>query len=110
VIEYFAQTLTITNKMKAHEEKIGQVVIIEKILRLMTSRFDHIVCLVEESTDLDMLIIDELQNNLLVNEQRLNNHGGGDEQALKISHEEKFGGREVIEEVVEGGNHSTGQL
>jgi hypothetical protein len=36
-----------------------------------------------------MLIIDELQNNLLVNEQRLNNHGGGDEQALKINLEEE---------------------
>jgi hypothetical protein len=89
VIENFAQTLTITNKMKAHEEKIGQVVIIEKILRLMTLRFDYIVCLVEESTDLDMLIIDELQNNLLVNEQRLNNHGGGDEQDLKRNLEEE---------------------
>jgi hypothetical protein len=79
VNEYFAQTLTVTNKMKAHKEKIGQVVIIDKILRSMTLRFDHIVCLVEESTDLDMLIIDELQNNLSVHEQRMNNHGGGDE-------------------------------
>lgn len=84
--------------------------IIEKILRSMILRFDHIVCLVEESIDLDMLIIDELQDNLLVHEQRMNNHGGGDDQALQISYEEKFKGREVVKEVVEGGNHSTGQL
>lgn len=65
----------------------------EKILRSMTSRFDDVVCSVEESNDLDVLIIDELQNNLLVYEQRMNSHGRGDEQALKISYEEKFGGR-----------------
>lgn len=68
VDEYFARTLTIANKMKAHGEKMGQVVIIEKILRSMTLRFDYIVCSVEESNDLDVLTIDELQSSLLVHE------------------------------------------
>lgn len=58
--EYSAWTLIITNKMKAHREKMGQVVIIKKILRSMTLRFDYVVCLVEESNDLDVLTIDEL--------------------------------------------------
>jgi hypothetical protein len=60
VNEYSAWTLIITNKMKAHREKMGQVVIIKKILRSMTLRFDYVVCLVEESNDLDVLTIDEL--------------------------------------------------
>ena len=46
----------------------------------MTSRFDYVVCSVEESNNLDTLTIDELQNNLLVHEQRMNGHGR-DEQA-----------------------------
>jgi hypothetical protein len=46
--------------MKAHREKMGQVVIIKKILRSMTLRFDYIECSVEESNDLDVLTIDEL--------------------------------------------------
>lgn len=58
--EYSAWTLIITNKMKAHREKMGQVVIIKKILRSMTLRFDYIECSVEESNDLDVLTIDEL--------------------------------------------------
>ncbi|WKA06416.1 hypothetical protein VitviT2T_024315 [Vitis vinifera] len=67
VDEYFARTLTIANKMKIHGERMKihgesmkQVVIIEKILRSMTSRFDYVVCSVEESNDLDTLTIDEL--------------------------------------------------
>jgi len=60
VNRYSAWTLIITNKMKAHREKMGQVVIIKKILRSMTLRFDYVICLVEESNDLDVLTIDEL--------------------------------------------------
>jgi hypothetical protein len=71
VDEYFARTLTIANKIKIHGEKIDQVVIIEKILRFMTSKFDYVVCLVEKSNNLDTLTIDELQSNLLVYVQRM---------------------------------------
>ncbi|XP_010661213.1 uncharacterized protein LOC104881738 [Vitis vinifera] len=62
---YFARTLIIANKMKIHGENMQQVVIIEKILRSMTSRFDYVVCSVEESNNLDTLTIDELQSSLL---------------------------------------------
>jgi hypothetical protein len=71
VDEYFARTLTIANKIKIHGEKMDQVVIIEKILRFMTSKFDYVVCLVEKSNNLDTLTIDELQSNLLVYVQRM---------------------------------------
>jgi hypothetical protein len=60
VNRYSAWTLIITNKMKAHREKMGQVMIIKKILRSMTLRFDYVICSVEESNDLDVLTIDEL--------------------------------------------------
>ena len=65
---YFARTLIIAKKMKIHGENMQQVVIIEKILRSMTSRFDYVVCSVEESNNLDTLTIDELQSSLLVHE------------------------------------------
>jgi len=71
VDEYFARTLTIANKMKIHGEKIDQMVIIEKILRSMTSKFDYVVYLVKESNNLEILTIDELQSSLLVYEQRM---------------------------------------
>ena len=89
---YFARTLTIANKMKIHGENMQQVLIIEKILRSMTSRFDYVVCSIEESNNLDTLTIDELQSSLLVHEQRMNGHRE-DEQALKVTNDDRVGGR-----------------
>lgn len=43
VEEYFTRTLTIANKMRAHGEKMDQNVIIEKILRSMTVKFNYVV-------------------------------------------------------------------
>ncbi|RVW41732.1 hypothetical protein CK203_082084 [Vitis vinifera] len=101
------------NKMKIHGESMKQVVIIEKILRSMTSRFDYVVCSVEESNDLDTLTIDELQSSLLVHEQRMNGHGR-DEQTLKVTIMIKLLEEEVVvvelfeEEAEEGADkHST---
>lgn len=93
VDEYFARTLTIANKMKAHGEKMGELVIVEKILRSMTAKFDYVVCSIEESNNLTTMTIDELQSSLLVHEQRMLGHGGGDEQVLKATLEENFGTR-----------------
>ena len=57
--------------MKIHDENMHQVVIIEKILKSITLRFDY----VEECNNLDTLTIDELQSKLLVHEQRMNGYG-----------------------------------
>ena len=85
VDEYFARTLAIANKMKIHGESMGQLLIVEKIIRSQTSKFHYVVCSIEESNDLDTLTIDELQSSMLVHEQRMKRHGG-DEQALKVTH------------------------
>ena len=59
--EYFARTLTIANKMKANGETLGDVSIIENFLRSLTLKFDYVGCSIEESKDIDILTIDELQ-------------------------------------------------
>nr|XP_034893821.1 uncharacterized protein LOC118033088 [Populus alba] len=92
VNDYFGRTLTIANKMCIHGEQMDDVVIIEKILRSMTSKYDYVVCSIEESNDLDTMSIDELQSNLLVHEQRISRHVN-DEQALQITHGFQQGGR-----------------
>ncbi|XP_028193138.1 uncharacterized protein LOC114378696 [Glycine soja] len=85
---YFSRTLTIANKMKAHGESMSETVITAKILRSMISKFDYVVCSIEESNNLDMMTIDELQSSLLVHEQRMRSRGE-EEKVLKISHEDK---------------------
>ena len=64
---------------------MDDVVIIENILRSMTSKYDYVLCSIEESNDLDTLSIDELQSSLLVHEQRISRHLV-DEQAFQINH------------------------
>ena len=72
---YFFRTQTIANKMKAHGETMSQTIITEKILRSMVSKFDYVVCSIEESNNLDTMTIDELQSSLFVHEQRMKSHG-----------------------------------
>jgi transposase InsO family protein len=95
VNDYFARTLSIANKMKAHGERMEQLVIVEKILRSMTSKFDYVVCSIEESNNLTTMTIDELQSSLLVHEQRMlgHNSGSGEEQVLKVTLEDRVTGR-----------------
>nr|KYP63239.1 hypothetical protein KK1_017806 [Cajanus cajan] len=69
------RTLTIANKMKAQGESMNETTITKKILRSMVSKFNYAMCSIEESNNLDMKTIDELQSNLLVYEQRMRGHG-----------------------------------
>lgn len=86
VNEYISRTLAIANRMTAHGERLEQTVIVEKVLRSMTSRFNYVVCSIEESNDVTTLSIDELQSSLLVHEQRMESQlVKEEEQALKVS-------------------------
>ena len=79
--DYFGRTLTIANKMRTHGERMDDVVIVENILRSLTSKYNYVVCSIEESNDLDIMSVDELQSSLLVHEQRIRRHVDN-EQAL----------------------------
>ncbi|XP_024193672.1 uncharacterized protein LOC112197283 [Rosa chinensis] len=90
VDNYVSRTLTVVNKMKVHGERMEQNVVVEKILRSMTSKFNYVVCSIEESNDLSTMSIDELHGSLLVHEQRMQGYQE-EEQALKITYEDKAG-------------------
>jgi len=90
--DYFGRTLIIANKMRIHGESMKDMVIIEKILQSMTPKYDYVVCSIEESNDLDILSIDELQSSLLVHEQRISRHVVIEEQALQMTYGAQQGG------------------
>jgi len=92
VDEYFSRTLSIVNKMKMHGERMKQVTIVEKILRSMATRFNYVVCSIEESNDVTTLSVDELQSSLMVHEQRMKGQKE-EEQALKVTNTSNDGGR-----------------
>lgn len=78
--------------MKMQGENVEQGTIAEKTLRSLTSKFDYVVCSIEESNDVTKLSVDELQSSLMVHEQRMKEHKEG-EQALKVTHGGRNGTR-----------------
>lgn len=81
---FFGRTMIIANKMRIRGDKMEDVTIIEKILRSMTTKYNFVVCSIEESIDIDSPTIDELRSSLLVHENKINNQNK-EEQALKAS-------------------------
>jgi len=57
VNEYLARTCAIANRMTAHGEILEQTLIVEKVLCYMTSKFNNVVCSIEESSDVTTLIV-----------------------------------------------------
>src|ERR1044072_9794515 len=92
VNDYFARTLVIANKMKIQGEEVKEIIVVEKIFRYMTKRFNYVVCAIEESNDVTELTVDQLQRSLLVHEARMKGNRE-EEQALKVTNTSKNGGR-----------------
>jgi len=86
------------------------VVIIEKILRYMTPKYDYVVCSIEESNDLDTLSIDELQSSMLVHEQRISRHVVVEEQALQVTDGALQGGRDGGRSIYRGRGRGRGRF
>lgn len=66
--DYISRLLTLTNQMKQYGQFRNKAKIIEKVLRIFPSLFDHIVVTIKEIKDLDIMKIEELQSTLKVHE------------------------------------------
>ncbi|KAJ8768605.1 hypothetical protein K2173_023509 [Erythroxylum novogranatense] len=100
VNDYFRRVLVVSNDMRNCDEDMLNVKIVEKSIRTLTEKFNYIVCSIEESKDIG-----------LSNFRK----SGGEEQALKVSYEERGskgrgaatrgwgrgGGRQINKDIVE---------
>ncbi|GKU96896.1 hypothetical protein SLEP1_g10077 [Rubroshorea leprosula] len=84
VTDYFSRTMAIVNKLRTHGDKTQDVIVVEKILRSMTPKYNFVVCAIEEANDLDEMSLDELESSLLIHERTLNRQDK-EELALKVS-------------------------
>ncbi|XP_058783040.1 uncharacterized protein LOC131657688 [Vicia villosa] len=64
VEQYFSRVINLVNKMRVYGEDIPDSKVVEKILRTMPMKFDHVVTTIIESHDTDTLSVAELQGSI----------------------------------------------
>jgi len=74
------------NGLKRNNEKLDDIRVVEKVLRSISSKFEHVVVAIEKFKDLENLTIEELLGSLQAHEQRMqkNANFGVLEQALEL--------------------------
>nr|XP_029116370.1 uncharacterized protein LOC109506093 [Elaeis guineensis]XP_029116372.1 uncharacterized protein LOC109506093 [Elaeis guineensis] len=72
VQKFFSRVSVIINQMRIFGEDISDQKVVEKVLRSLSQKFDHVVIAIEESKDLSACSLNELMGSLLAHEQRIN--------------------------------------
>ncbi|XXG60383.1 hypothetical protein AAC387_Pa04g2305 [Persea americana] len=72
VQEYLSRVSSIVQQMRSYGEEITDQHVVGKVLRSLTTRFDHVVAAIEESKDMCEYTFDELMGSLQAHEERLN--------------------------------------
>eukprot|EP00253_Pinus_taeda_P023123 PITA_23123 len=81
---FFTHVIGLVTQMRTHGEVCEERRIVEKLLRVLPSKFDVIVTTIEKTKDLSNFSVDELHASLITHEQRLSrNENSSLEQALK---------------------------
>lgn len=65
-----------------------QIIVVSKILRFLTTKFNNVVYSIDESNDLNTLGIDELHIILVVREQRMQEYQE-EEHVLQVTHDDR---------------------
>ena len=71
---YINKVLALTNQMKTNGETHSEQENVEKILRSLTPRFEHVVAAIEEANDISKMTVRLLSSSLQVHEQRMNDN------------------------------------
>jgi gag-polypeptide of LTR copia-type/Zinc knuckle len=83
VSDYTTRVQTVVNQLKCNGETLKDSRIVEKIMQSLTENFENVVCAIEESNDLEELIIDDLAGSLEAHEQHKKKNNELLEEALQ---------------------------
>ncbi|RDX81148.1 hypothetical protein CR513_38206, partial [Mucuna pruriens] len=72
----------LVNAMRACKEKVIDQQVLDKILRTLPQEFDYVAVAIEESKDLDIIEVEELQHSLEAHEMWTNKRRSTQEQTL----------------------------
>lgn len=75
VEEYLSRVSIVVQKMWSYGETMTNEHVVGKVLRSLTSKYDHVVATIKESKDMADYTFDELMGSLQAHEERLNRNG-----------------------------------
>ena len=73
VQEFFSKVLAIINQIRRYRDNINDQKIVQKILRSLSIKFEHVVTAIKEAKDLSKLTLDELCGSLEAHEKTKKN-------------------------------------
>jgi len=62
--QYFSHVTSLVNKMRVYREDIPESKVVEKILRTLPIKFNHVVTIIIKSHDIDTMTVVELQGSI----------------------------------------------
>ncbi|KAK2989939.1 hypothetical protein RJ640_013863 [Escallonia rubra] len=71
IFDYILRVLSVVNQLERNGEEMEDSRVIEKILRSLDPKFNHVVVAIEESNDTETMTVDELSGKLLVHKDKI---------------------------------------
>ena len=71
---FFNRVSNIVNQIRTHGDTVEDIKIVQKVLRSLPPKYDHIVAAIEESKDLSTLTLNQLMGSLQAHEDRMRRH------------------------------------
>ncbi|KAK2970864.1 hypothetical protein RJ640_022306 [Escallonia rubra] len=71
IFDYISRVLSVVNQLERNGEEMVDSRVVEKILRSLDPKFDHVVVAIEESNDTETMTVDELSGKLQVHEDKI---------------------------------------
>ncbi|GKV51031.1 hypothetical protein SLEP1_g57708 [Rubroshorea leprosula] len=72
VQDFISRVSVIINQLKTYGDQVDDRKVVEKVLRCLPPKFDHVVAAIEESKDFSVYSLNQLMGSLLAREERMN--------------------------------------
>lgn len=71
VVDFLSRSMNLVSQMRAYGKQVSDRTVVEKVLRSLPQKFDHVVASIEESKDLSDFSFNQLMGSLQSHEARI---------------------------------------